>query len=240
MRQGTDHTAEATGLEQASGQTLAQAAYQALRTDIVRGVRLPRERLRIEKLKALYKVGPTPLREALQMLVADQLVVAEGNRGFSVAPLDFDEFEDLNIARTAVEIAALRRSIEQGDAEWEARVVGASYLMHRQDTALLDATEGVPDTWEAANTAFHTALVSACGSRWLLKVRAGLNDQCVRYRRAAVYQRRGERDLRAEHRAISEAVLDRDTERACALTTAHFALTATDLPVAAQTAARRE
>ena len=107
-----------------------------MRIDIIRGVRAPGERLRIEKLKTIYNVGPTPLREALQMLVADQLVLTEGNRGFTVAPLDFEEFEDLNIARTAIELAALRLSIEKGDTEWEAGVVAASYLMKKQDAAL--------------------------------------------------------------------------------------------------------
>ena len=223
---------EATSVWVDTGETLAQAAYRALREDIIRGTRPPRERLRIEKLKALYHVGPTPLREALQMLAAEQLVTATGNRGFTVAPLDLDNFEDLNIARTAIEMTALRLSIENGDADWEAKIVGSGYLMQKQDAALLKARDGVPDAWEDANTAFHEALVSACGSRWLLKVRAGLNDQCARYRRAAVYQRLGQRDLGAEHRSITDAALARDADLACDLTAKHFELTAMSLPVA--------
>ena len=226
----TDPAAATTGVHLDSGETLAQAAYRALRIDIIRGVRPPGERLRIEKLKTLYEVGPTPLREALQMLATDQLVIAEGNRGFTVAPLDFAEFGDLNIARTAIELAALRLSIENGDAEWESQVVAASYLMRKQDAALLQTKSSVPDSWEAANTAFHSAMVAACGSHWLLKVRASLHDQCARYRRASVYQRLGQRDLSAEHQAIAEAVLARDAKRACDLTARHFALTASSLP----------
>ena len=214
-------TAAATGVKLDSGETLAQAAYRALRIDIIRGVRPPGERLRIEKLKTLYEVGPTPLREALQMLATDQLVISEGNRGFTVAPLDFAEFEDLNIARTAIELAALRLSIAKGNVEWES--------MRKQDMALLQIKSGVPDAWEAANTAFHSAMVAACGSHWLLKMRAALQDQCARYRRASVYQKLGQRDLNSEHQAISEAVLARDADLACDLTARHFALTATSL-----------
>lgn len=220
-------------LHPVAGETLAQAAYRALRSDIIRGIRQPEERLRIERLKTIYSIGPTPLREALQMLVADQLVLTEGNRGFTVAPLDFHEFRDLNIARTAIELAALRLSIEQGGNAWEADVVAASYLMKKQDAALTGTTGGVPDAWEEANTAFHAALVSACGSRWLLKARDGLNDQCARFRRASVYQRIGQRDLSAEHTAITEAALARDADLACELTRQHFARTADTLPEAA-------
>lgn len=223
-----------TNILPGSGETLAQAAYRALREDIIRGVRYPNERLRIEKLKSLYNVGPTPLREALQMLAADRLVVAEGNRGFSVAPLDFDEFEDLNTARTAVEVSALRLSLVNGDATWEAGVVASIYLMQKQDAQLTEAREGVPDAWEEANAGFHDALVAACGSRWLLKARADLNSQCTRFRRAAVYQRIGKRNFEAEHKAIADAALARNVERTCELTEKHFALTAASLRDAAR------
>ncbi|MFT6773615.1 MAG: GntR family carbon starvation induced transcriptional regulator [Paracoccaceae bacterium] len=211
------------------GQTLAQAAYRALRIDIIRGVRPPGERLRIEKLKSIYNVGPTPLREALQMLSADQLVLAEGNRGFTVAPLDFVAFGDLNTARTAVETAALRLSVVHGDEAWEAGVVAASYIMRKEDAALAPSALAVPDSWERANAGFHAAMVAGCGSQWLLRIRADLHDQCERYRRASVYQKIGQRNLSAEHGAIAAAVLVRDADLACKLTARHFALTASSL-----------
>ncbi|MDU8944009.1 GntR family transcriptional regulator [Ovoidimarina sediminis] len=210
-------------------ETLSQAAYRALKRDIIRGVRVPEERLRIEKLKGIYGIGPTPLREALQKLSQDGLVLSEGNRGFAVAPLDPSEFADLNLARTAIEKEALRLAIEKGDDAWEARIVAASYIMRKEDMALPGTRGGVPDSWERANTEFHEALVAACGSAWLLKIREGLQELCERYRRASVYQELGSRNLGAEHAEIAEAVLARDTERACALTERHFALTAASL-----------
>lgn len=216
-------------VEPLEGATLAEAAFKRLRRDIIVGVRPPGERLRIEKLKTIYGIGPTPLREALQKLSRDGLVVSEGNRGFMVAPLDASEFADLNLARTAIEKEALRLSIGRGDDQWEARVVAASYIMAKEDAALAQAQSGVPDSWERANTEFHAALVSACGSNWLLRVRAGLHDHCERYRRASVYQKLGSRDLGAEHTAIVEAALARDADRACHLTEQHFALTAAAL-----------
>lgn len=213
-------------------ETLTQIAYRAIRSDIIRGVRPPGERLRIEKLKQIYEIGPTPIREALQRLNTEQLVLSEGNRGFTVAPLDPDEFHDLNIARTEVELSALRRAIALGDAEWEARVVAASYIMTKEDAALTGAENpDVPDSWERANAAFHTAMVDACGSRWLMHTRDTLQDLCERYRRASVRRNSSERDLAGEHTAITEAVLARDVERACDLTRRHFELTAKNLDV---------
>lgn len=212
-----------TGLE---GGTLVDAAYHSLRHDIISGERHAGERLRIEKLKTLYGIGPTPLREALQKLAQEGLVVTEGNRGFTVSPLNTAEFEDLNRARIAIEKAALTLSIANGDSKWEARVVAASYLMAKDDAALFRSADGVTDSWERANTEFHTALVSACGSDWLLRIRIGLHDLCERYRRVSVYQRLGSRNLKEEHSAIAKAALARDIDRVCLLTEEHFSLTA--------------
>lgn len=225
----------ATPLTQVGGDTLTEAAYQALRLDIIRGTRAPGERLRISRLTGLYDVGPTPLREALQRLSADGLVSADTNRGFTVIALDMAEFRDLNTARTALEREALRLSLTRGDEAWEAGVVSAAYRMQKADAALAGGDPDL-DRWEAANEAFHLAMVAACGSNWLLRLRKSLHDQCERYRRASVYLRRGTRDLGTEHAAILRAVLDRDIAAAADLTEAHYAATAQNL--AADFAAR--
>ena len=107
-------------IDNAPGETLAQTAYRQLRRDIITGQRLPGERLRLAKLSALYGIGPTPLREALQKLGQDGLVDVEENRGFAVAGLDPVEFADLNTARTALEVEAIRLSLAHGDDAWEA------------------------------------------------------------------------------------------------------------------------
>lgn len=224
----TTQVQTATSLKHVGGETLTDAAYQALRRDIIHGTREPGERLRITRLADLYDVGPTPLREALQRLSADGLVIANGNRGFTVISLDVAEFHDLNIARTALEREALRLSLTHGDEEWEAGVVSAAYRMQKADATLSEPDPDL-DRWEAANEAFHLATVAACGSNWLLRLRKNLHDQCERYRRASVYLRRGTRDLAAEHAAIVHAVLARDIPAACDLTEAHYRATTANL-----------
>ena len=212
-------------IDNAPGETLAQTAYRQLRRDIITGQRLPGERLRLAKLSALYGIGPTPLREALQKLWQDGLVDVEENRGFAVAGLDPVEFADLNTARTALEVEAIRLSLAHGDDAWEARVVAASYIMNKEDTALMARGGAVTDAWERANTNFHSTIVSACSSAWILRLRAQMHDLCERYRRASVHKGSGQRDLRIEHSAIAEAALARDAALACTLTTQHFSAT---------------
>jgi DNA-binding GntR family transcriptional regulator len=208
------------------GQTLADEAYRTIKADIMRGIREPGERLRIEKLRTIYSIGPTPLREALQRLSADRLVVALGNRGFVVAPFDPDEFYDLNTARIAVEKAALRLSLQNGGIEWESGVVAAAYVIEREDKALAEDGGPVPDSWERANAAFHASLVAACGSKWLLWTRSHLHDLCERYRRAAVSRGAGNRALSVEHSELAMAALARNADVVCDLTERHYSRTA--------------
>ncbi|MDG4647486.1 FCD domain-containing protein [Roseibacterium sp. SDUM158017] len=142
-----------------------------------------------------------------------------------MAPLDPDEFADVTRARVAVEREALRLSILNGGNDWEAEVVSASYLMAKADREMAAGS----DDWERANTAFHRAMVSACGSHWLLNVRDKLQTVAERYRRASVGITRSRRDLGAEHAAIAEAVLARDVDLACRLTEAHCSKTQEEL-----------
>ena len=209
-------------MREEEGRTLTDSAYEALRRDIISGIRAPDERLRIERLKQTYGIGPTPLREALQRLAVEGLVLAIGNRGFTVAPLDVSELEDLNTARTALEIQALRLSIDRGDADWEADVVGAAYRQRKADALLKGGKSGGVDDWAVSNEGFHLALVSACGSKWLLRLRETLNAQYERYRRTSVSLQRENRDLQAEHQAILDAVLRRDADEASRLLSEHF------------------
>ncbi|MGW6333998.1 GntR family transcriptional regulator [Nocardia rhamnosiphila] len=97
--------------------TTVDALYRTLRERIVTGVYSPGQRMSQEQLATELDVSRTPLREALQRLEADSLVVAHANRGMYVAPLVNSETEQSYALRLLVEpptvgatIGALRDS----------------------------------------------------------------------------------------------------------------------------------
>lgn len=209
--------------------TQVDLLVQQIRQDIVTGQRAPGERLRIERMRELYGSGPTPIREALQRLVPSGFVIALGNRGFQVAPLDGDDFIDLNIARIEIEMSALRLSIEKGDDDWEARVVAAAYALRKEDELLASDRSHSLSRWESLNSRFHAASVEACGSRWLLRQRALVQAQCDRYRSISVLHENTERNLLEEHQMIADAVIERDIAKACQRVRDHYNRTADGL-----------
>jgi len=202
--------------------TLIEYAYQRLRKDIISGALAPGSKLRIEHLRAGYAIGSSTLREALTLLVADALVISEEQRGFKVAPISLDDLKDVTRMRKLLETLALRESIEAGDDQWEGGIVAAFHRLSRVEEKLASEPELVADSWEDRNSEFHQALIAACSSRWTLHFRQILYYQSERYRRFSLVWQTGRRDVHAEHKAIMDATLARDADRACRLTEEHM------------------
>jgi DNA-binding GntR family transcriptional regulator len=210
--------------------TLADTAWRLLREDILSGQLQPQARLRLDELKAKYRLGISPLREALLRLCVEGLVIGEAQRGFAVASVSLAELDDVLLTRQRIEGMALSDAIRLGDADWEARIVAS---FHRLSLAPLPARKSDVEAmraWEARHREFHQALVAACGSVWLLRFHGQLADQSERYRRVRLFQsvptKQVARNIAAEHRAIMDAALARDAERASRLMSVHLERTA--------------
>ncbi len=205
--------------------TLADLADRKLRHDIVSGALKPGEKLSIALLIGRYAIGASPLREALSRLSAEHLVVLEGKRGFSVAPVSVAEMSDISACRRLIETEAVRLAVVGGDEAWESRVVAAFHRLDRvEERVRQDPTHS--DEWEQRNREFHEAVVSACGSAWLVRLQKLLYAQHERYRRLSLTFRDPARDLQSEHRAIMQACLDRDAAEAARLSGEHIDRTA--------------
>ncbi|RUM99297.1 GntR family transcriptional regulator [Pseudaminobacter arsenicus] len=220
-----------------------ESAYQTLRRDILETRLQPGAPLKLSALRNAYGIGWTPLREALSRLEAERLVTAISNRGFAVASVSREELEDLTHARLVVELPLFLESIKHGDSDWEAEVVTAHYRLSRCKLAVDDSSEAAVNEWDEKHVAFHSALLSAANSRWLLRFHANITDQLRRHHRflglaptlrAAAGLKAGYEEAVAalreamaieNHTKLMEAALDRDIERAKALMIEHIGYT---------------
>jgi GntR family carbon starvation induced transcriptional regulator len=211
--------------------TLAEAAFRRLRGDILAG-RLPADRkLRLVELGKTYEIGLGPLREALSRLAATGLVIAEGQRGFRVAPVSASNLLDLMKTRIWIEAVALRLSIAIGNLDWESevlathhRLVGAGRLA--KPPIYLD------EAWQKRHREYHMTLLAGAGRSYLTESCATMFDLTDRYRHIYAVATREERDVEAEHEAITQAVLARDADTAINLTEQHNLKTARALLLA--------
>lgn len=202
--------------------TLVESAYAALRRDIIEGKLMPGLKLRVEHLKDDYGVGAGTLREALALLVSDALVLTQGQRGFRVAPISAEDFEDITRNRMLLECEALRQSIALGDDAWEALVLAEFHRLSKAEARLHNATPDSFDEWELRNRAFHNALISACSSRWMHHFLGILYQQAERYRRLVVARQPIPRDVHDEHEQLAQAAVARQSDRAAEILESHI------------------
>ncbi|MGB8039663.1 MAG: GntR family transcriptional regulator, partial [Pseudolabrys sp.] len=105
--------------------TVNAQVFRQIRIDIVTCRLMPNERLRVESLRERYRVGGSPIREALMRLEVEGLVILEQNKGFRVSPASREHLLDLMKTRVEIEGLALRWSIENGGVDWEANLLAA-------------------------------------------------------------------------------------------------------------------
>ena len=207
--------------------TIAESTYRRIRQDILWMKLAPASPLRSDELRSRYKVGISPLREALTRLASERLVTSVGQRGFKVAPLTVFDVEDTMKTRIVIERQALARSIEHGDIAWETAVVAAFHALSRNRVP----KEPGPATeiWTMHHRQFHMALLSACGSRWQMELAGLLFDQAERHRMLRVKfapQKKLKRDTVSEHKKIFDAALSRDVKAAVRALEKHYETTA--------------
>jgi DNA-binding GntR family transcriptional regulator len=205
----------------AADETRAADVLHRMRLDIISCALKPGTRMRFEALKELYAVSFSTLREALSRLVAEGLVVSEGQRGFMVAPLYLSDLEDLTNVRVLVDQECIARSILHGDDDWEAEIMAAYHRMDRLKARLGDLYF-LSDEWALLHGEFHRSLVAACRSPTLLDFRDKLFQRAHRYRRMSCQFRSKWRPKDVEHRTLMEAVVARDTAAATSMIERHI------------------
>lgn len=204
--------------------TLALTVLGRLRQDILKGSLKPGARLAMADLRSRYAIGLSPLREALSRLAGEGLVVAEGQRGFRVAPFSPADLDDLTFVRQTIEAAALSEAMAQGDERWEAQIVAAFHLLERRIGGAGADNPAACDAYEEAHRAFHLALTAGAGSPRASQLQAALYDQARRYRLLLYRGLPDPQQALDEHRQIMQRVLARDA-RVVALLKDHLAAT---------------
>src|SRR5918997_2155210 len=127
--------------------SIADRAYDQVRTDIIFGRLAPAARLPLDRLARRYGASVSTLREILSRLSSEGLVLAEGQRGFSVTPVSPAGFEDVAAMRLLLESHAIPLSFAAGDLEWGSRVVAAPHKLAFMERRML-AGGGDAGVWE--------------------------------------------------------------------------------------------
>ena len=211
-------------------------AYEVLRQELLHGTLMPGDRLRVADLNDRFRLGLTPIREALMRLTSEGLVSWESHRGARVPETDLEEFRDMMQTRREIELLCLIKAMDLGDANWEADILRSFHLLSR--TPFPDSAEAreAAANWERYHRQFHYSLMAACGSAWLLQFWNTLADHSERYRKLRLLRSQPEESRireseldNLEHEKIMQAVIARDVAAATELIDEHLTQTETEV-----------
>lgn len=212
--------------EATTHKSMTSRTYEMLRNAIVTAHFRPGERLRIDAIKDEFDASPGAVREALARLTSEGLVVAQPQRGFAVSLISRRDLIDLTEARVTIELICVESSIQNGDLAWEGRVLSAAHQLSRLRVSSAPESErSYGESWHRYHERFHDEIASGCTNSWWMKLRKQLYIQSERYRRLSGPLANYDRDIDAEHNAISDAVLARDAETAKQRLAAHLRTT---------------
>ena len=188
--------------------------HDRLRTAIQHSELEPGSSVSLAHLARTFDAGRTPLREALRMLQREGLVIAAPNHQVRIAPLTAEDFEEISIARLALESVAIRITVPTLTSTNFAALEGyMAQMEHYQKVGDLVGLRG-------PHRAFHHTLVGAAGPGVSNRI-GELTDHVERYRLRFTASGNWD-ERRAEHRAIFDAAASGDADLAATHLVEHY------------------
>ncbi|GAA1283661.1 GntR family transcriptional regulator [Streptomyces sp. NPDC056453] len=189
----------------------------ALREEMYRGTLTGGTSLRESNVAESLGVSRSTVREALQILTSEGLLVRRPNRGVEVRQLTEAEIEDVFKARRVLETAAARSVVQA------TRTDLMTLIAVQRDFEEAVASSAAASVVTEAHLAVHVAIVGLLGSP---RLTATARDLMLEIKLAVATTDRTSDDLPAQveqHRAIVELLRQAKGEEAAQLLEAHLA-----------------
>ena len=187
--------------------SLTFEALTRLRDEIIQGKMRPNERLIAADLAERLNTSRTPIREALQLLEAEQLVVA-AKRGYVVREHTKEEIVEIYEVRAALEGMAARLAAQKTgtSAYREIEAIGA----HRDSLITSNDRKLIVDL----NDEFHAAIFAACGNSRLDRINRSNSQHFFNYRISELYTKEETKISIKGHALILKAIKNHDADEA--------------------------
>lgn len=196
--------------------TLVEFAAEHLRESIISGDMGPGQRIRIAEVAGELGMSLIPVREALQALSREGIVIPLPRRGYRVALLSIDDLSITYRLRLILEPLIVQMAVphlEKHDLD------GLQEILDVLDVALED---GKWTLHYGDHRAFHFDIYTKCGAPWLIRFSEMLWQNTQRYQRLTT---RIDGELKArmrEHRGILRACRAGDADLAGELMRQHL------------------
>ncbi|MEU5879099.1 GntR family transcriptional regulator [Spirillospora sp. NPDC047279] len=203
-------------LEPVPRRSTVEIVYDELRSAILYGSLAPGDQLGEAELAARLGISRGPLREAMQRLVQEGLLLSEPHRGLFVITLDEGDVEDVYMTRLAIERAACVLLMQRNRGEAVMQLTEA--LQQLMDAARERDRVKMSD----ADQAFHEVLVRSSGSPRLERMAQTLLVETRMCLNALQAKYPEPEELVDEHQRLVDAIADGEEERLLRLIEEHM------------------
>lgn len=146
--------------------SLIDKAYQEIRKNILVGKMPPGHKLVVNDLVEEWRISATPIKQALNRLVSEELVEVVPRRGMRVKVYDVDDLRETFEVRTMYELYCCKLAVERIDDNPEIEEELAAVLAHSK--AIQD-DEFNYQTQYHLDEQFHMLLVSLSGNKRIIR-----------------------------------------------------------------------
>ena len=196
--------------------SLRGQVFHKIRDDILNGVYRENEELKEVAIGEKLGVSRTPVREALRQLELEGLVQIIPNRGAFVTGIQANDVRDIYMIRSYLEGLCARWACENITKEQMEAMEENVYL------AEFHAGKGHMEQMAELDNQFHLTLYKAGHSKILEHALIDYHDYVLRIRRKTLSTVERGTASNKEHRAIMEAIRDKDPQLAESLARQHM------------------
>ncbi len=185
--------------------SLSTSLFEDLRENILSGKYQAGEKITESKICQEFGVSRTPVREAFKQLELEGLITNIPNRGAYVLGFSKQDIEDIYELRKAVEIIAIKWTIERINNNELVELQEAYDLMEfytiRKD----------PVKMMEANTRFHEIIYKSTHSRFLEHILKSYQFYIHKTRQAALKSEYPLNEVLEEHKCLLDAIHAKDS-----------------------------
>ena len=187
--------------------SLTDEIADVVRERILKGEYEIGEKIKENQIATELKVSRTPIREAFKLLENEGLIDYIPNRGCFAKGFTKQDVDDIYAVREALEELTVRWAV--------ARITEPELLALEEQVDLMEFYTKKKDKKKVLelNTSFHEVIYASARSRFLAQVLRSYKEYIEKTRKSIFYEQSYLEGILSEHRAIFEAIKDRDEER---------------------------
>ena len=205
-----------TSKEFSNSFSLTDEIADVVRERILKGEYEIGEKIKENQIATELRVSRTPIREAFKILENEGLIDYVPNRGCFAKGFTKQDVEDIYAVREALEALALNWAVD--------RITEKEIAALEEQCDLMEFYKKKKDRKKVLemNSSFHDIIYASARSRFLAQVLRSYKEYIDKTRKSIFYEQSYLESILVEHRAILDAIKDRDKERAAAAMTKHL------------------